>query len=353
VASPPTTDPYEGADLELSQRIVGILASFTAAMAGAMLAFSPPTHSSLGETGWIVAGVLIGLYAALGLWLLWPHHAVHPRRYLVAQWAGLAGIGVLVWLTGGTQSPDQVMLLLWLITGVAVHPGRRAIPYGVAVAVLAVVPLFYGSRPLFEMGLVISQLVSWLAMAVIANRWIVTIRADRLERQRGEQRASTLARVDPLTGLRNRRAFDEAAVSLVRRAQEANSPLSVVLADIDGFKSTNDRFGHLAGDKCLQEVSAAMHQPLRSYDLLYRWAGDEFVVILPGAGYAEARGVASRIREAVRGGCTDPSGVAIEVGTGVAELGVGMAVNELLTVADIALMEGKQTREIDTEITVG
>lgn len=345
----PTTDRYAGADFELSQRISGILALFTGLMAGAMFAFSAPTHTSLHEHGWLVAGVLIAAFTAFGLWLLWPNHPIHPRRYLPVQWAGLAGLGVLVWLTGGTNSPDQVMLVLWLVTFVAVHPARLAIPYGVAVAVLTVLPLFYDDRPLFATGRSIAQLISWLAMGAIANKWIVTIRSDRLERQQRELSASNLARVDQLTGLKNRRAFDEAVASLVRRAHEAHRPLSVVLADINGFKAINDRFGHLAGDQYLQEVSAAMDDSLRGYDLLYRWGGDEFVVILPGTGYAEALSIAERIREGVCRGTRDPDGAAIEVGTGVAELGLGMEVDELLATADLALLAGKHARTSERE----
>lgn len=107
-----------------------------------------------------------------------------------------------------------------------------------------------------------------------------------------------LATTDPLTGLANKRALAERLEefgSLARRGEQ----FSVVMADIDHFKSLNDRFGHFAGDQVLRSVAAALKAPLRGADFIARYGGEEFCILLRGADEAAAAVVAERMREAV------------------------------------------------------
>ncbi len=108
-----------------------------------------------------------------------------------------------------------------------------------------------------------------------------------------------LARRDALTGLANRRAFEEALQREVARARRTGAALAVVALDIDHFKRVNDTLGHAAGDVVLAEVAARAQRALRAEDLLARIGGEELAALLPGATLAAAADVAERIRRAV------------------------------------------------------
>ena len=110
-----------------------------------------------------------------------------------------------------------------------------------------------------------------------------------------------LAFIDGLTGVHNRRHFDERFLAESRRAQRTRAPLAVVLADVDHFKRYNDALGHLAGDDCLRRVASTLRACLkRPTDLLARYGGEEFVCLLPDTDLAGAIGVAQLMEQAVR-----------------------------------------------------
>lgn len=104
-----------------------------------------------------------------------------------------------------------------------------------------------------------------------------------------------LAMVDSLTGLLNRRAIYKFARGELERARRVSEPISVIFLDIDKFKSVNDEFGHLTGDEALRLVAQVIKKRSRAYDGLGRWAGDEFLVVLPGASAIDAQKAATRI----------------------------------------------------------
>ena len=105
-----------------------------------------------------------------------------------------------------------------------------------------------------------------------------------------------LATYDSLTGLLNRRALYEAINNECERARREDRPISLVMLDIDHFKDINDQYGHLTGDKALCLVSEVITRHKRSYDLIGRWGGEEFLLVLPGADISEAGRVAERLR---------------------------------------------------------
>lgn len=114
------------------------------------------------------------------------------------------------------------------------------------------------------------------------------------------QELERLSRSDPLTGLANRRHFDEHREREVRRAMRYDLPISVLLLDVDRFKAYNDRYGHGAGDECLVRIARCLAQRFqRAGDLPARLGGEEFAVLLPGSGHDEARLAAERLRQAI------------------------------------------------------
>ena len=125
-----------------------------------------------------------------------------------------------------------------------------------------------------------------------------------LERQNAilEQQNATLATramTDGLTGLYNRRHFDEALRSALSFARRQEQPLSLILLDVDHFKSYNDSFGHLAGDDVLRSVAELLRAHTRTHELGARYGGEEFALVLPATDACGARAVAERIRNAI------------------------------------------------------
>ena len=118
-----------------------------------------------------------------------------------------------------------------------------------------------------------------------------------------------IAALDGLTGIPNRRRFDEALAQEWSRCQRSGQPLSLIIADVDQFKQFNDTLGHAAGDRVLQEVAAALHQcARRPGDLAARYGGEEFVLLLPETGAQEAQMLAEELRAKLEArGLTHPA----------------------------------------------
>jgi len=117
-----------------------------------------------------------------------------------------------------------------------------------------------------------------------------------VKRQADALRALTLT--DPLTGVANRRAFDERLEAEWRRCARAGLPVALILADVDHFKAYNDHYGHQAGDACLVQVAAALRRGAgRTHDLVTRYGGEEFAILLPQLDAAGAEGVARRLQD--------------------------------------------------------
>jgi diguanylate cyclase (GGDEF)-like protein len=149
-----------------------------------------------------------------------------------------------------------------------------------------------------------------------------------------------LASVDPLTGLANRRGGGEDIAAEISRARRQNTALSCVLLDIDHFKDVNDTFGHQAGDHVLREISSLLRRTVRAYDILIRWGGEEFLVILPGVELEQARKLAERIRNAVEG--LPLAGIGgVTVSGGVAGLGNDYSFEAMFEAADRRLYSAK------------
>ena len=167
------------------------------------------------------------------------------------------------------------------------------------------------------------------------------------------------ALTDGLTGLANRRHFDETMQAMAGRAMNDGSGLSLILMDIDHFKRINDQWGHPVGDQVLQLVAATLRGNLRATDFGARYGGEEFAVLLPATSLPEATVIGNRLREAfarhrvVIRDSRQPIGV-VTVSAGVAAYGPGEKLAEWLRRADAALYSAKQTgrnRVVEAERT--
>jgi diguanylate cyclase (GGDEF)-like protein len=125
------------------------------------------------------------------------------------------------------------------------------------------------------------------------------------------RRLETLALTDQLTGLPNRRAWEDTLARELARAARDGLPVCVAVLDLDGFKRYNDELGHLAGDGLLSQAAEAWRAELRGGDVLARYGGDEFAALIPGRALDTAVVVVERLRRAAPGGCTCSAGVAM------------------------------------------
>ena len=147
---------------------------------------------------------------------------------------------------------------------------------------------------------------------------------------------------DNLTGLFNRQYFNEALSKEVNKASRHNTLFSLIIFDIDKFKDINDTFGHLAGDNVLKEIAVVVGDSLRKYDVLARWGGEEFVILVPETGIQSAVDLAERTRKNVAGfDFTIERKVTCSFG--VTEYRMGEDPVELVNRADEALYQAKET----------
>jgi diguanylate cyclase (GGDEF)-like protein len=157
--------------------------------------------------------------------------------------------------------------------------------------------------------------------------------------QRQAEQMSRLAHTDPLTGLANRRHLFERLESEFARAQRYRRPFTLLYIDLDGFKSINDRFGHLFGDEILRGSAMSMQAVLRSTDLLARIGGDEFAVLMPETSLSGADYVVGKLRKALAAYSRQlsPALPPITLSVGIGEIGEqDEAIEDILARADKA-----------------
>jgi diguanylate cyclase (GGDEF)-like protein len=272
----------------------------------------------LGAIGWIAASVtlapeaaamrltigagIVAVYAALTAAELWSER----RRTMQARWPAIA-----------VPVAHGVALMLPILLGGLLHADGGMFSGSICVTIFSVELMLYAIGTVFVIFILVSERT-------------VTVH-------------KTAASMDPLTGMFNRRGFAEATSRVIEREATAGRPVTVLIFDIDHFKSINDRFGHPAGDEILKLFAAIVINSLRITDLSGRIGGEEFAALLT-CSLDEAVVVAERVREAFAN-----SGIAVEdgpvdttVSIGVAGGPAGTELEVLLAAADAALYQAKR-----------
>ena len=335
-------NPYAGADLPNGRRMLALLWVLSSLLIAVFLPAAPPTEH-LGTAGWVVAGALV-LAGPIGArWLLDPKRSVHFDQLLAVSYAGVVQVALIAWLAAGDNAVYNGLMVLWACSGVGVHPPRRAVTFLAIVALAAAAPLLYGTGEDSTMD-VLRDVLLTLAAGSAVLVLMVYVRAQRVGLRSGEATARQLALEDTLTGVGNRRAFDEALRSEMARTRRAASPLSLALLDLDGFKAINDREGHVEGDAHLRRFADAVRGSIRTGDRCFRWGGDELAVIFPDTPLDEAERVCARVAAAVRGSDSTRDGVPLGASYGVAELASDADPEQFVRAADSALMVRKDSK---------
>lgn len=201
-----------------------------------------------------------------------------------------------------------------------------------------------------EGGDLASVLTAFALYVVRVNAELEVARRERQDLAEAQQRLTEqnvllreLAVVDELTSLRNRRFFDRTLQYEVDRMKRYDRHLSLVLIDVDHFKSVNDRFGHLMGDEVLKVVARCLEKNVRKADLAARYGGEEFALVLPETGLAGALHVAERVRESVEQLELDGFKVTVSLGVATVEKSWPGDIPGIVRAADQALYQAKRT----------
>jgi diguanylate cyclase (GGDEF)-like protein len=180
--------------------------------------------------------------------------------------------------------------------------------------------------------------------------------ADRLREQRAAlSEAERRAQTDPLTGVLNRRSLVERLEAACLRARARGLPIALLFIDLDHFKEINDTFGHAAGDACLHAVIAPIQAELRQSDVIGRYGGEEFVVILSSADIAAAHPIAERIRHRVASvsveGFGTPISLTCSIGVATSDT-LGVWGEHLIAQADAAVYAAKRSGRNRVQVAI-
>ena len=311
--------------LDMERRLAPFRTATFGIVALALLTFVP-------KFGW---WPLAGLSFAVVNWLVVGRGLDRmqiPEYRLAAAWClGQITIATSIALSGGPHSPAIAWLAIPAVT-LPARFGRRGLVAGAGVTFVALVcstvlvdPAAFASDPTDTAA----------AFALIAS---VTVLSIALMHSDLEHRAHSV--IDPLTGLLNRTALAVRVSELTQQAHVGAPPVALVIVDVDHFKCVNDKHGHAAGDDVLMAVARRVSDELRAYDGAYRIGGDEFLVVLPGAGERPAMELAEALRRAVELDPVDDLDVTVSVGVSTSE-GRSFDYESLFAQADAALYRAK------------
>ncbi|MDQ3933099.1 MAG: diguanylate cyclase [Actinomycetota bacterium] len=275
-------DAYAGADQTRARRIGGYLWIATAVFGMFLMYLSPPDRSALEVWGWPVAGLLLLGTLAAGHGLLRRGLAVGNNELYAISFAALAMNGMMEFLAGGRNTPWHSFYLIIVLFTAAIHPPRRAGAFLGAYILATWATAFHsGGWTRAETGEVLLEVLVTCAIALLTIVVMDGVRTQRLTLEQEGDEARHLANVDALTGLGNRRKL---MTELESAEPTPERPLSLALYDLDGFKSYNDSFGHVAGDALLVRIAERLAAAVGSRGHAYRMGGDEFCVTTRLAG---------------------------------------------------------------------
>jgi diguanylate cyclase (GGDEF)-like protein len=330
-------DPYAGADIDLTRRLGGWFWMVNSALAVALWPLSP-LDGRVGDGGWVVGDILVFTAIVYALVLRSKQFAPGFTGILVSCYVGALGIAYMQWLAGGGSAPYNGLLLNLVLLTCATNPLRRVVPFLGYLGVLLAAPIVYGGWQSATAATALAEFVIWTPLGLLVFLMMSSIRAQRLAMRREGENAREEARLDELTGICNRRAFEEAIVDEISRSDRMDTPLTLAMGDVEHFKRINDDFGHLEGDQCLRRIAQAMDEELRTPDRVFRWGGDEFALLLPGTAKEDADVLIDRLRAKVSAACRNPENEPISIDFAAAELQPQMSATDLTEAADLALM---------------
>ena len=283
--------------------------------------------------GWDVLGLLALAGINLAVLEVMLKRSDHPERWAFGTLTFLMGLfAASIPLAGGADSAVVPLVIIPAAVAPMRFRGPVVLVFGVitAVTLLAVAFAFDASTAVSDPRMIVTTLA--LLVCVTLANWAL-VEAEMTQRD--------AAVLDPLTGLLNRKALDARALEIEQQAHLTGASVALVAGDLDGFKNVNDSHGHDRGDAVLQSVAYEMRKALRSFELIYRLGGEEFLILLPGVDLQEGVLVAERLRKTLED--SRPGGLRITGSFGVSAAGGDeVSYAKLFKAADEALYEAKE-----------
>jgi diguanylate cyclase (GGDEF)-like protein len=306
--------------------------------------------AALALTWFVIAGVLV---CYLSLRTGWSQRWSDPALTMPQMVYSLLALMLAYGINPQLRGLMPMIMALVLVFGAFILPARRCRQLGwLSVAMLAIVMYYSAARDpvLFEpriegFNFLFSALVLPImgSLAGQLSSMILQQRVQKNELREALEKVRLLASFDELTGLPNRRQVMEVFSQEERRSLRQSAPLCCAIIDIDFFKQINDRMGHPAGDEALQRFSALLSAALRANDVLARWGGEEFMLLLPKTAVEEAAEVLERLRGrcAARANWLDAPHLQVTFSAGLVALQPGEPTERLIARADAALYLAK------------
>jgi diguanylate cyclase (GGDEF)-like protein/putative nucleotidyltransferase with HDIG domain len=258
------------------------------AITAASLFFSPDGAEELriGITAVVAFALAVALLAVYDRLPLWGFQAFLAAGTVLIEWA--------VYSSGETTSPFA-MFYFWIAIYAFYFLSRPR-----ALLQMAFIALAYSATLVVSGDLTTTPVINWavVTFTLVVSGALIGVQRDHVDRLIG--RLTDAARTDSLTGLLNRRGFEELFETELERARRSGRPLSVIVGDLDAFKTVNDRYGHAAGDRALERLSEILQSAKRRIDTAARIGGEEFAVIAPDTDHHAAYILAERMRREVR-----------------------------------------------------
>jgi diguanylate cyclase (GGDEF)-like protein len=298
-----------------------------------MSAFCAAAVTLMPTTGWPLLALCIAMVIVLALGSLGLARRRRPELWVFSSTVVnlQLALATAVVLTGGPRSVLGPLLAIPVLM-VAARFSNRGLVVGAPVSAVLIVATTLGVDPAYVFAHPATLAVPLLLVLGIASYVSPLVASD--VRHRAD---STL---DQLTGLLNRRAFEPRFAEVTAQAELTRQPVSVAIGDIDHFKQINDVHGHAVGDAVLRDVAYAMRSSLRTFELLYRLGGEEFLLLLPGADAETAIRLAETLRAAIED--LSPGGIDVTCSFGVATADAARGFGRVIEDADAALYAAKR-----------
>jgi diguanylate cyclase (GGDEF)-like protein len=350
---------FAAARFWMASSFIGATGAMTALI---RLFIASPLPLLFGAAGVIAASCL----AAMGIQRFY-HRPVSCRIMTAA--GGLSLAGVVFFMVGFDHMPLRMLsytlgqgLPLVLSLRLLLSPPEGCVSPGArlsAIVILAIIAILAVRTAGNLVGADFSASAGGQAHAVMVlgllflsmtlNFGFLLMAMDRLRNE-----VADLALLDDLTGVANRRHLLQRLGEECARSERSSEPFSLLVIDLDGFKTINDTYGHAAGDACLQHFTLMAQTRLRPGDMLARTGGDEFCVVLPSSSLREAAAIARRVLEVCRQDAVSCTGgdipIAISIGVAQWDRGIGQFPDRLIAHADHALYAAKKNGKNDFSV---
>lgn len=289
------------------------------------------------QANWIAAvvdAVIVIGFVALGTYVFRTHRV--RGASIAISILCISGVMTTVYVNG----PQQVYWAFPALMAVFYLIRPREAIAGAVITMVAILPALLPGKDSLESTTILITIVVTSAFAF----------AFSLVTNRQREQLLQLATKDPLTGAGNRRGLDTKLTEVINTFKRVGTPASLVLIDLDHFKTVNDVHGHAVGDETLKNVTEIINLRIRVTDSLYRIGGEEFVVVLEGADLHRAAHLAEQLRTLVDANELVPD-QAVTISLGVAEIKPGESPNDWLHRADEALYRAKDAGRNSTSIS--